>query len=179
MGWIVIRFSEKQIFLETDNCISFIKHIISLIDSSAPLSGYAAPSRDKHWSLVEAQMMIVRKYRENMLNHNFSKFDTATITKQTITQTEIEKLAASQVEPLVFKSKTYSNIDNSNTKFRQDSLLSFEPIEHIYIYDNSIEMTPVSKLLSNFFEPFDSIGMSERYAKKYVYNLCEVIEEWD
>lgn len=179
MGWIVIRFSEKQIFCEPQRCISLIKHIISCIDSSVIPSEYSAPTPDKHWSLVEAQMMSVRKYREKMLNHKFGRLETSAITKQAITQTEIEKQAAKQVSPLTFNSKSYNNIDKSNTKFAQDNLISFEPNEHVYVYDGSIEMTPVSTIISQFFEPFDSIGMSERYAMKYGYDQCEVMEEWD
>jgi len=179
MGWIVIRFSETQIYKEPSKCIALIKHIISCIDSSAPQNGYDAPSFDKRWTETEAQMMAVRRYRETLMNHEFGKLETSQITKGDIQQTALEKAAASQVTPLIFAKKSYNNIDHTNTSFNQDNLISFEPKEHVYVYNGTTELMPVSTAISHFFEPFDLIRESEKYAQKYGLDQCKVMENWD
>ena len=40
-------------------------------------------------------------------------------------------------------------------------------------------LTPVSTIVNHFFEPFDSIGLSERVAYRDGKDQCEVLEEWD
>lgn len=63
--------------------------------------------------------------------------------------------------------------------FTQDSLLSFEPSEHIYLYDGRIQLTAVSNIINQFFVPFDSIRLSERVARRDGVSQCKILEEWD
>jgi len=131
LGWIVIRFSETQIYKEASKCISLLKYIISQIDPSVQQCMFSAPTFDKHWTFVEAQIMEVKRYRENLMNHEFGKLESSQITKCDIIQNEVERAASTQVGPLVFETKEYNNIDKSCTTFSQDCLLSFESNEHI------------------------------------------------
>ena len=57
--------------------------------------------------------------------------------------------------------------------------MSFEPSEHIYLYDGRIQLTAVSNIINQFFTPFDSIGFSERVARRDGLSQCKVLEEWD
>ena len=71
-GWFVIRFSEKQIFEQPDNCISFIKNFLSELNNNSYDKLYI--EKEKCWSLSEAAMMEKEYVRENYLNiQNFNK----------------------------------------------------------------------------------------------------------
>lgn len=176
-GWIVIRFSEKQIHNEPSKCINYIRHIMSLIDKDI-VSINDFPTPDKRWTEIEAQIMSVKGYRENLLHHKFGKME-KDASHQVLSQTKEEKSAANQVEPILISNSKQSNIDNSTLSFEQDSKLAFEPNEHIYIYNGEKNLTPVSTIINHFFEPFDSIGLSERVAYRDGKDQCEVLEEWD
>lgn len=179
LGWIVIRFSEKQIFTETSQCINYIKYVLSLIDSNIESpSKHDFPTPDKKWTEVEARMMAVRKYREELLNHEFGKKDIEDNTPITL-QTDFEKYAAECVKPILFPIQKPKNIDNSNIEFRQDKELSFDPNEHIYLYGGNIQLKAVSNVISEFFTPFDSIRMSERTSNRTGVEQCELLEDWD
>lgn len=176
-GWIVIRFSEKQIHNEPSKCINYIKYILCLVDNDVIYSD-VFPTPDKKWTEIEATIMAIRRYRESLLHHEFGRMEKET-SRQIISQTEEEKSAAYQVKPLILPSVKQANIDKSSQTFHQDSKISFEPKEHIYLYNGLRSLTPVSTVISNFFESFDSIGLSERVAYREGKRQCEVLEEWD
>ena len=176
-GWIVIRFSEKQIHNEPSKCINYIRYILSLIDNDI-ISIHDFPTADKRWTEIEAQIMSVKDFRENLLHHKFGKMEKDSF-HQLLPQTKEEKAAAIHVAPLQIPSTQQYNIDNSSQSFEQDSKLSFEPNEHIYLYNGERNLTPVSTIVNHFFEPFDSIGLSERVAYRDGKDQCEVLEEWD
>ena len=176
-GWIVIRFSEKQIYNESSKCINYIKYILSLIDKDV-ISINDFPTTEKRWTEIEAQIMSVKGYRERLLHHKFGEMEKES-SHQMLSQTKDEKSAATQVIPLQISSLQQNNIDNSSQSFEQDSKLSFEPNEHIYLYNGKRYLTPVSTIVKHFFEPFDSIGRSELVAYRDGKDQCEVLEEWD
>ena len=174
-GWIVLRFSERQIMEETDKCISLVRYIISVIDSSIDEEYFLAPKPDRHWSLIDAQKMQIRRYREQLSspdsgNGNLSGNDV---------QTELERQTAQQVEPLNLPRKTYVNLDGSNLTFGNDSLLSYEPGERIYVYNDSCQLTSATEKINRFFMPDDTLGMSSATAARTGKDQCEIIEEWD
>ena len=71
------------------------------------------------------------------------------------------------------------NLDKTDMTFIQDGLLSFDPSEHIYLYDGRIQLTAVSNIINQFFVPFDSIGISDWVARRDGVSQCKVLEEWD
>ena len=179
LGWLVIRFSEKQIFQESDNCIYFLQQILSLIDPNFTITCQGkTPTPDKCWTEVEAKIMAIQKFRENLLNHEFGirKKDRCVAATRL---TELEKEVVNNAKPICIPTAVPHNIDNTDTEFPQDSLLSFEPSEHIYLYDGRIQLTAVSNVINQFFTPFDSIGLSERVAQRDGIAQCEVLEDWD
>lgn len=176
-GWIVIRFSEKQVYCEPEKCINYIKHILGRIDKSIA-STNDFPTSEKRWTEFEATIMALKQYRENLLGHNFGEMEKEE-THEVTYQTKEEKSAASQVKPLLTPITNKQNIDRSSQTFDQDRKLSFEPKEHIYLYDGKRILNPVSTIINRFFEPFDSITMSEKVAYKYGRDQYEILEEWD
>ena len=176
-GWIVVRFSEKQIYKEPLKCINYIMYILSLIDHTIEIIN-DFPSPDKRWTEIEAKIMAVNGFREKLLNHRFGRVQKKS-SNMSIVQTKEEKCAAHKVKPLIIPLKKQINLDNSSILFEQDTKLSFEPKEHIYIYNGERNLIPVSTVINYFFESFDSIGLSEKVAKRDGKEQSEVLEEWD
>lgn len=182
LGWIVIRFSEKQVYTEAEKCISYIKYILSLIDNTLPHSNFVSPQEDKKWTSTEAVIMAAKGYREAYLHHQFNKpedDDNTKLTKSDIKQTELEKKAAKQVQTVPLPQNKTINIDDSATEYSLDNRLRFEPKEHIYVLDGVLQLKAVSDVVAHFFSPFNILEQSERYANKNGISQTEVIEIWD
>ena len=122
--------------------------------------------------------MAIQKFREKLLSHEFGRRDKG---GQNITTplTELEKEVVNNAKPIYLPTATPHNIDKTDTKFTQDSLLSFEPSEHIYLYDGRIQLTAISNIINLFFTPFDSLGLSEMVARRDGVSQSVVLEEWD
>lgn len=179
LGWLVMRFSEKQIHLESDKCISYIQRILSVIDDSfrrnVPID---EPTHEKRWTETEAKIMMVEKFREKLLKHDFGVIENEPVVAKKIRQTEAEKAAQQFVKPVEIPKGIDKNIDGSTTAFAQDAELFFEPKEHIYRYGNRI-LKPVSNVVAEFFEGFDSLGMSERKSGGNISEQIKLIETWE
>ena len=179
LGWLVVRFSEKQIIQEPENCIYYLQQLICLIDSNFAITCSGTnPTPDKCWTEVEARIMAIQRFRENLLNHEFDRRENQNCVITT-PLTDLEKEVVNNAKPMYMPTVTSQNIDKTDTKFAQDSHLSFEPSEHIYLYDGRIQLTAVSNIVNQFFTPFDSIGLSERVSRRDGLSQCEVLEEWD
>ena len=182
LGWIVIRFSEKQVYTEAEKCIGYIKHILSLTDNTLSYSNFVSPQADKRWTSTEAVIMAAKGYRESYLHHQFNKLedaDNAKLTTSDIKQTELEKEAAKQVQTVALPQNNTLNIDDSETEYSLDNRLGFEPKEHIYILDGVLQLKAVSDVVAHFFSPFNILEQSKRYANKNKMSQTEVIEIWD
>ena len=182
LGWIVIRFSEKQVYTEADKCIGYIMYIMSQIDSSLPCSTFVSPQADKKWTSTEAVIMAAKGFREAYLHHNFTKsedFNNVKLTTADIKQTRLEKEAAKQVRTVALPQNNILNIDDSATQYSLDNRLRFEPKEHIYVLDGILQLKAVSDVVNNCFPSFNVIEQSEKYANKKCMSQTEVIEMWD
>lgn len=179
LGWLIVRFSEKQIFEEPDNCIYYLQQLLCRIDPNFNISCHGNnPTPDKCWTEVEAKIMAIQRFREKLLDHEFGRREK---NGKTVTTplTELEKEVINNAKPICIPTAAPHNIDMTDMTFPQDSLLSFEPSEHIYLYDGRIQLTAVSNIISQFFVPFDAIGLSERVARRDGVSQCEVLEDWD
>lgn len=179
IGWMVVRFSEKQIVCEPDQCISFILYLLSQVDRTLPTQKFVIPTIDKKWTEIEAQKMAAQGFREKLLKHQFGSKSSTPLSKWDVTQTEQEREASLQATPIIYPQKQYHNIDKSLKSFDQDGHISFEPKEHIYIYDGKLELTPVSTIVSSFFKTFDSLYWSKLKASEMGKKQIEVLEDWD
>lgn len=178
LGWLIVRFSEKQIFEEPDNCIYYLQQLLSLIDPEFNISCQGNnPTPDKRWAEVEANIMAIQRFREKLLNHEFGRREKDSKAVAT-PLTELEKEVVNNAKP-IFTPTAPHNIDKTDMTFTQDSLLSFESSEHIYLYDGRIQLTAVSNIINQFFVPFDSIRLSERVARRDGVSQCKILEEWD
>ena len=182
LGWIVIRFSEKQVYTEAEKCIGYIKHVLSLIDNSLSCSNFVSPQADKKWTSTEAVIMAAKGYREAYLHHQFNRpedTDNAKLTTSDIKQTKLEKEAAKHVQTVALPQNKILNIDDSATKYSLDNRIRFEPKEHIYVLDGVLQLKAVSDVIAHFFRSFNILEQSKRYAYKNGMSQTEVIEIWD
>ncbi|MGM9811011.1 MAG: hypothetical protein ACI30J_09130 [Paludibacteraceae bacterium] len=178
LGWIVIRFSEKQVYKEPKKCIDYIAYIISILVNSKNKLPLIFPEYDKKWSELEANMMILRRERETLLKHEFGKLESPSLNKKDIVLTALEKEATQEVTPIYFPQQQPINLDDSLDKYKQDDYLTFNPKEHIYLYKGVKQFMPVSSVVSKFFRYFDAIEESERYARRRGLNQLDVLFDW-
>lgn len=176
-GWIVVRFSEKQIYKESSKCIAYIKYLISSI-FKLDYTHYEYPTYDKKWTENEARILIVQKYRENLLNHEFAQVETEPLNKIDITQTELERQASPKVKQVTYNTTVPRNLNDSHDEYNRDNLLSFDPAEHIYLYEGR-EFAAVSTIVSKFFREFNPIDNSMRVASREGVSQIEIMERWD
>lgn len=64
-NWCVVRFSEKQIIKETDNCVSLIEEIVNSIHKKSLNFSTDIVNPDKRWTYEEALVMIHNNIRNN------------------------------------------------------------------------------------------------------------------
>ena len=176
-GWIVVRFSEKQIYEESSKCIAYIKYLIDSICNSGN-APYEYPTYDKKWTENEARILSVQKYRERLLNHEFGQMESDSLVQTDITQTEAEKKASKEVKSVSYDLKINTNLDHSQDSYTQDAYITFDPSEHIYLYKGR-EFASVSTIVSKFFREFNPIDNSKRVAARAGVTQMEIMERWD
>jgi len=176
-GWIVVRFSEKQIYEESSKCIAYIKYLIDSICNSGN-APYEYPTYDKKWTVNEARILSVQKYRERLLNHEFGQMESDSLVQTDITQTEVEKKASKEVKSVSYDLKINTNLDHSQDHYTQDAYITFDPSEHIYLYKGR-EFASVSTVVSKFFREFNPIDNSKRVAEREGVTQMEIMERWD
>ena len=184
LGWIVVRFSEEQICTATQDCIAYIAQLIHCLnpDKTFPndLLSRKQPRRYKRWTEIEAKVMASEKKRETYLQHEFGTTPTPPVTIAAITQTKKESECAKNIKPLNIQQKGTAEICHSMIDlFVRDKDIQFYPQEHIYLYQGTIEFSPVSKVISYFFNPFDSFYWSKIKADQEQVSQGEKLEEWD
>ncbi len=62
--------------------------------------------------------------------------------------------------------------------YEQDSHIDFEAEEHVYLYDGSRQLLPVSSLIAYFFEPFDAQQQAVRQWERYRIPVEETLDKW-
>ena len=68
---------------------------------------------------------------------------------------------------------------NSILVWQKFNCYKFVEKSHIYYYNNSKVRYSVTQYIDRFFEPFDSQGISKRYAEKHGKSQQEVLDEWE
>ena len=63
--------------------------------------------------------------------------------------------------------------------YEQDSHIDFEPEGHVYLYDGSRQLLPVSSLIAYFFEPFDAQKQAQRQWERYHIPVEESLTKWE
>ncbi len=173
-GWIVIRFAEEQIIYETQKCIDMIAYILCTLDNSLTLGNKSLvqPSLVSRWTETEALVMASQKKREKYLGQELKEREIKEL--KAGEQTEEEKQISQQLDKPTFNSYRQKEVNST-----RDKDITFLPKEHIYLYKDGSELTPVSSVISHFFSEFDKIKWSEIKAQQRGIPQGQQLEEWD
>lgn len=182
-GWMVIRFTERQIHLKSDDCIGFIKSIISSIDDIIP-NRLATNTPDVYkvvslieseWDLLQAQKWEKERYREKYLDHEFQKLEN----KVSITDISLNEQEKAEEEKVIGKIATSSfGIKSSSNKQLRDRRVSFDKESHSYKIDN-VPAQSVTTIINKFFEEFDKGYWSAHVARRDGMTQAAVLKMWE
>jgi hypothetical protein len=185
-GWVVLRFSERQVHLHLKYCLAIIATVLKRIDTSYVFPDHLplnySKIRENHWDLVQAQAWEVENYRENYLNHEFQTLsDVPDFVDRDLNEQEMaeEKL----VEPSLIGELGTSVLEVFNKKnaSNRDTRIKFYPEPHVYTVDG-IPFKSVSGLISKYFPKFDSYGQAARLSPRnslYGLPVEEIVGRWD
>lgn len=184
-GWLVMRFTEKQVFCEKEKCLNEIYRLLWSLDSNYVFEILDFNKNMKlgniaFWTELDAKMMAANNFRESYLHHNFSASTEKDKPSENLKQTTEEKELAKQIKsiPQLCPQKQ-ANIDNTKLSFAQDEDIEFFAKEHIYVYKKFIQLNAVSDIIGMFFKKFDSIGWSCKKAlENGISQRCQ-LEQWD
>ena len=136
-GWIVMRFTEEQVFCEKERCLNEIYRLLWSLDSECVFNilGFNKNIKLEYksfWTELDAKMMAANNFRESYLHHSFST-EEVELSKQTnLKQTKEEKELATQIKSIPqLCTQMQANIDNTELSFAQDEDIEFFAKEHI------------------------------------------------
>ena len=196
LGWIVVRFSEKQVKLQPKQCVKFISDILLGIDNALSIRDEIknAPSltREKQWTIAEAQKMASERVRQTYLNHEFGRTEESSYSVKDIRLTDFEESIKDKVHHIIIVPNSQSNVSaseedyvsnnclgyNKSNSFEQDKHISFDGTHHIYTVDG-IQYKAVSNVISELFPVFDTAYWSTRKGIERGVNPKQVAAEWD
>ncbi len=166
-GWIVIRFTERQVHEQESECITYIKDVLNSIYSYR-LEETSNCISEEQWDYQKAIRWEREHYREKYLGiEKFGKqIATSTLVVDT---TEVEG-----IEQNLNRTKKYQ------TEILQDNI-AFEDETHKYHHPKdatgNAQYISVTTLIDRFF-PFDLDRFIQGKAKRDGLNEAEVLEEF-
>jgi hypothetical protein len=166
-GWVVIRFTEKQIHLQEQDCIAFVLDVLNSI-RSYDLDNTFNCLVEEQWSYSQAVRWEKDHYREKYLD--IKGFNKQLGLKEILVDVQ-EKEA---IESKINRTKKLKTESNQPT-------IAFEDESHIYHHPKdatgNAKYISVTTLIDRFF-PFDIDRYIEGKAKKEHRDLQEVLDEF-
>jgi hypothetical protein len=150
-GWIVIRFTEKQVHSQSDECIDYIQNVLNSIYNKN-FKTVIKCEREKQWDYNQCIQWQKIYYREKYLGiEHFNK-------QNTYKEIEINTEESESIEKVLNRTKRF-HFDTFN------SSVAFDEETHKYIHPKdetgNAEYISVTTLIERFF-PFDL----KRYIEK-------------
>jgi hypothetical protein len=166
-GWIVIRFTEKQVHCQPYECIDFIKNILRSLYNKTFVNETSC-QMENQWDYNQCIQWQKAYYREKYLG--IERFQKQYSHKEIqIDTTEIES-----IENVILRTKKF-RFDNWN------SSIAFDEESHKYIHPKdetgNAEYISVTTLIERFF-PFDLKRYIERKAEEENKTEEEVLDEY-
>ncbi len=166
-GWVVIRFTERQVHLQEKECIAYIKDVLNLIvnyrleESSSCIS-------EPQWDYQQAVRWEKAHYREKYLGiEKFGK-------QKSISEIIVDLNEAESIERMLNRTKKLKSAA------LQDNI-AFEDETHTYHHPKddtgNAEYISVTTLIDRFF-PFDMDRFIQGKAKKEGRSEDDVLEEF-
>lgn len=164
-GWVVIRFTEKQVHCESFECIDYIKNVLhSLYDRNFVNS--ISCEKESQWYYSQCIQWQKIYYREKYLGiERFQKQFSNTEIEIDTNENESIELVIQRTKKLIFS--------DWNTS------LGFDETTHVYAKDETgnAEYISVTTLIERFF-PFDLKRYIERKAEEEDRTEEEVLDEY-
>lgn len=166
-GWVVIRFTEKQIHQQEQACVAFISDVLNSIRSYS-LEITSDCEVEEQWSYSQAIRWEKEHYREKYLDIN--RFNKRTYLNEI--SVDVEEYEA--IESNLNRTKKIKTVSQQDT-------IAFEDEAHIYHHpkDNTgnAQYISVTTLIDRFF-PFDIDRYIEGKATNENRDPQEVLEEF-
>lgn len=164
-GWIVIRFTEKQVHCEAYDCIDYIKNVLHSLYNRAFVNN-ANCEKESQWDYNQCIQWQKIYYRENYLGiERFQK-------QYSYKEIEIDTAESESIERVIQRTKklTFSDWNTS---------LGFDEKSHVYAKDETgnSEYISVTTLIERFF-PFDLKRYIERKAEEENRTEEDVLDEY-
>jgi very-short-patch-repair endonuclease len=185
-GYIVIRFTEKQIHLRPLDCCSFIASVIQSIVPNVDFNNLRQINKllkEDQWDSLKAKKWANEKYRENYLGiDNFGIREDSINEIKSINSDEdelIESLITNKT--LIKKDKEPKDYLEKEHSHPRDKRIYFEVNEHRYLIDNNPDTISVSQLIDRFFPEFDSLSAASNLNVNHEYygmDVHDIVTIW-
>ncbi len=154
-GWIVIRFTEKQVHCQAYECINYIKNVLHSINNREFVRNTSC-KKEAQWNYNQCIQWQKINHRENYLGiERFQK-------QYSHKEIEIDTTESESIESVIHRSKKFQ-FDKWN------SSIAFDEESHKYLHPKdetgNAEYISVTTLIERFF-PFDLKRYIERKAKE-------------
>lgn len=166
-GWIVVRFTEKQIHCQSDKCVNYIKNVLHSIYNRV-FSKEALCETEDQWNYNQSIQWQKIYYREKYLGiDRFHK-------QYSYKEIEIDVEESESIENIIQRTKKF-NFDNWN------SSIAFDEEAHKYLHPKdktgNAEYLSVTTIIERFF-PFDLNRYIERKAEVENRTEEDVLDEY-
>lgn len=182
-GWMVIRFSEKQVVTNAVGCCRLIADVIKSVDKKYRLPDRLldvnAVENESFWTKSEAEQWAINNIREKYLridNFDNRSFD-ANNRNQNLILTDAEKQADNEVKEESHP-EPVSGKYNERNRHPRDLEIQFYPGPHIYKIRGNHLYTSVSTLIDMFF-PFDREGAALHVANTRGITVEDALQEFE
>lgn len=164
-GWIVIRFTEKQVHCQAYECIDYVRNVLNSLYNRNFVTDTAC-IRENQWDYNQCIQWQKVYYRENYLGiERFQK-------QYSYKEIEIDTAERESIEGVIQRTKKLSFSDWNTS-------LGFDEEAHIYAKDETGNATYISvtTLIERFF-PFDLKRYIERKAQEEDRTEEDVFDEY-
>ncbi len=165
-GWLVIRFTEKQVHENPKGCCRFIAQVIQSVNSKflipQDLQNLPIVQEEAFWTKAKAEKWARDNYRENYLgNGSFTTSNQVDVDAENLKQNSTEKSVEEKVVNSDYEFVTAKGKFNEINIHYRDSRIKFFPEPHVYLIDDNPRTISASTLVHRFFDDFDSETMSQ------------------
>ncbi len=166
-GWIVIRFTEKQVHCQAYECIEHIKNVLHSVYNRSFTKDILCETENQ-WDYNQCIQWQKFYYRENYLGiERFQK-------QYSYREIEIDPNASESIEKNIERTKRFKLTDWNNS-------IAFDEESHKYLHPKdetgNAEYISVTTLIERFF-PFDLKRYVERKAEEENKTEDDVLDEY-
>ncbi|MFC4873519.1 hypothetical protein [Negadavirga shengliensis] len=166
-GWIVIRFTEKQVHCQAYECIDYVRNVLNSLNNRSFVTDTTC-NRENQWDYNQCIQWQKIYYRENYLGiERFQK-------QYSYKEIEIDTAETESIENVIRRTKKFK-FDGWN------SSIAFDEESHKYIHPKdetgNAEYISVTTLIERFF-PFDLKRYIERKAEEENRTEDDVLDEY-